>query len=154
MEIELNVMVMIQNATKNEVLIQERIKKWPGWSMPGGKLEPDESFYDCAVREIKEETGLDVKNLKQCGIIHWYYKDSHNRYLVILYKTSDYEGDLIEDSPEGKHFWCDVEKLFSTPIEKFSNRYLLFFRLFFDDSYGEAYISRENANSNWDVVYK
>jgi len=31
------------------------------WELPGGKLEPDEDIPSCLIREIKEETGLDVQ---------------------------------------------------------------------------------------------
>ena len=33
-------------------------------------LQGFKSFYDCAVREVKEETGLDVFHLKSCGVVH------------------------------------------------------------------------------------
>lgn len=31
------------------------------WDVPGGRLNPDEPFYEALAREIKEETGLSVK---------------------------------------------------------------------------------------------
>jgi 8-oxo-dGTP diphosphatase len=154
MKVELTVMVMIQNPKTGEVIVQDRVKSWSGWSMPGGKVEPDESFYDCAVREVKEETGITVRNLMPCGTIHWYYKDTGKRYLVFMYKTNDYDGELIKESPEGSHFWCDIETLFSAPIETYSNNYVKFFPLFFDDKINEAYISRDNEESEWEVIYK
>lgn len=39
-----------------------------GWEMPGGQVEEGESLKDAAIRETKEETGIDVEILKFCGI--------------------------------------------------------------------------------------
>ena len=35
------------------------------WSLPGGHLEGGESFEDCCIREVKEETGLDISNVRR-----------------------------------------------------------------------------------------
>ncbi|MBT2682693.1 NUDIX hydrolase, partial [Bacillus sp. ISL-37] len=39
-----------------------------GWEMPGGIVEEGESLKDAAVRETKEESGIDIEVLKFCGI--------------------------------------------------------------------------------------
>lgn len=39
-----------------------------GWEMPGGKLEPGESLQNAAIREVKEESGIDVEIECFCGI--------------------------------------------------------------------------------------
>jgi ADP-ribose pyrophosphatase YjhB (NUDIX family) len=44
------------------------------WGMPAGSIEVDESIYDCLVREVKEETGLDVMSAKMVAIY------SHPKY--------------------------------------------------------------------------
>jgi ADP-ribose pyrophosphatase len=40
------------------------------WELPAGKLDPGETPYSCAKREITEETGYKVKNLKKIGVIY------------------------------------------------------------------------------------
>lgn len=39
-----------------------------GWEMPGGQVEEGESLEDAAIRETKEESGIDIEILKFCGV--------------------------------------------------------------------------------------
>lgn len=39
-----------------------------GWEMPGGQVEEGESIKEAAIREVKEETGIDIKIEKFCGV--------------------------------------------------------------------------------------
>ena len=109
--VELTNMVMVEDKTTGKVLVQERIKSWKGISFPGGHVEPGESFVDSATREIKEETGLDIRNLQSCGVIHWAHNRNFNRYIVFLYKTSDFSGELLPETDEGRVFWIEPDKL-------------------------------------------
>lgn len=49
-----------------EILLIKGPKR--GWEMPGGQVEEGESLKDAAIRETKEESGIDVEVLKFCGI--------------------------------------------------------------------------------------
>jgi 8-oxo-dGTP diphosphatase len=51
---------------KNEILLIKGPKR--GWEMPGGQVEEGESLKDAAIRETKEESGIDVEIQKFCGI--------------------------------------------------------------------------------------
>lgn len=102
-------MIKITNPNTNEVVVLDKIKKegWEGLTFPGGKAEEDESLVASAIREAKEETGLDVSNLKFCGLITWIsdkYKD-----VGFLYETCTYQGNLIEDNREGKLSWIKFD---------------------------------------------
>jgi len=49
----------------DEILVIDRQKKdWPGITFPGGHVENDESIVDSVIREVKEETGLDIQTRK------------------------------------------------------------------------------------------
>lgn len=39
-----------------------------GWEMPGGQVEEGESLMDAAIRETKEESGIDIEITKFCGV--------------------------------------------------------------------------------------
>lgn len=110
-EVVLTNMCMITDRTTDKVLVQQRTKSWQGLTFPGGKLEPKESILDSVVREVKEETGLEVSNLKICGIKDWYEEKDDFRYVVFLYETADYQGELLEETDEGKLKWMDLNEL-------------------------------------------
>lgn len=103
-------MVMIRR-DDGMVLVQERILCWKGIAFPGGHAEPGESFERSAEREILEETGLTVKNLELCGIVHWDCPERKEKFIVFLYRTSDFSGELINETEEGKVFWVKEDEL-------------------------------------------
>lgn len=39
-----------------------------GWEIPGGQVEEGESLKEAAIREAKEESGIDIQVLKFCGV--------------------------------------------------------------------------------------
>ena len=80
------------------------------WNGLGGKFERGESPEDCAIRELKEESGLTAKNLVLKGFIVFPKFDGENDWHVFLFVVDDFEGELI-DSPEGKLEWIPDEKL-------------------------------------------
>ncbi|MFT4415796.1 NUDIX hydrolase [Fredinandcohnia humi] len=56
--------IVINN--KNEILLIKGPRR--GWEMPGGQVEEGESLKDAAIRETKEESGIDIEVIKFCGI--------------------------------------------------------------------------------------
>ena len=51
---------------KNEILLIKGPRR--GWEMPGGQVEEGESLADAAIRETKEESGIDIEITKFCGV--------------------------------------------------------------------------------------
>jgi ADP-ribose pyrophosphatase YjhB (NUDIX family) len=50
--------ILIKN--KTILLLKQRVNSVRSWSLPGGKVEENETLENALVREIKEETGLDI----------------------------------------------------------------------------------------------
>lgn len=143
-------MVMIQDKLTGKVIVQERVKCWCGIAFPGGHIEKDESFVDSAVREIKEETGLTVFNLKSCGVVHWLNNKTFDRYIIFLYKTTDYTGDLLSETEEGKVFWVNLEELGSMKLSPNFKKYI---PMFLGGKYNEAFGSW-NDDEPWEIIFK
>ena len=141
MNVELVTCVMIYKPETNEVLVQNRKKAYPGWSFPGGHVEAGESFLQCAVRETKEETGLDIKDVQYCGVLHWINREDDKRYLCFMYKSANFEGELLADTDEGEQFWVAVDELLATPAEKLSSMHYSLSPLFHQyGKYSEAVV--------------
>ena len=95
---------------KGNVLVQDRLDpQWPGITFPGGHVEPEESFTDSVIREVKEETGLTIENPVLCGTKQ-FQTDGGARYVVFFYKANLFHGTLCS-SAEGRVFWLPREEL-------------------------------------------
>lgn len=84
----------------------------PGvWMAPGGKLEFNEGLFECARREIMEETGLQIKNLqlKARGCGHLKDLDSEIYFYLI---TAEYAGgELGQHDDDGKLVWLTKKEI-------------------------------------------
>jgi len=106
-QVELTTLCLIHEGDR--YLLQDRVKAdWKGYTLPGGHVEPGESIVDSVIREMKEETGLTIRNPKLCGIKQ--FPIEGGRYIVFLFRTEEFEGELIS-SEEGKMHWVDKEDL-------------------------------------------
>lgn len=115
--VELTCLCMIYKDDK--ILLQNRVKKdWCGYTLPGGHIEPGESFVDGVIREMKEETGLTIRHPKLCGVKQFPIEDG--RYLVFLYKTDEFEGEVVS-SEEGQMEWiCRKDLASLSTVSDFS----------------------------------
>ena len=86
------------------------------WVAPGGKLEPGESPYDCAKRELYEETGLEVHGLYYRGLITEISPRPDWQWLMFLYVAHEFSGNVVEDKREGRLSWCSLSEVMQLAI--------------------------------------
>jgi 8-oxo-dGTP diphosphatase len=80
------------------------------WNGLGGKFEKGESPEECAIREIKEESGLSVQAPVMHGFITFPNFDGVDDWYVFIFTVEEFSGNMI-DSPEGKLEWIPDEKV-------------------------------------------
>ena len=76
----------------------------------GGHIESSEDHYTAAVREIKEESGLDVSNVK-LRAIHNINAGESTGIMLFVFTAHSSSRDLIADEREGTLHWIDVNSL-------------------------------------------
>jgi 8-oxo-dGTP diphosphatase len=94
-----------------QTLMIHRIKKENDmhlgkWNGLGGKLEPGETPEECAIREIREESGLAARNPQLKGFLTFPGFANDEDWYAFVFVVRDFEGDLVE-SPEGILQWID-----------------------------------------------
>lgn len=105
--VELTVVCLLEDGGR--VLLQNRKKEeWHGWALPGGHVEPGESFVDAVSREMQEETGLTIRHPRLVGVKQ--FPIEAGRYVVLLFKAVEWSGTLTS-SEEGEMAWIEYSKL-------------------------------------------
>ena len=104
----------------NSYLMMHRVKKkndinQDKWIGVGGKFEYGESPYDCARREIFEETGLVANTLLYRGIVT-FVSDLFGTEYMHLFTCEDFSGNLKDDCDEGELLWVPKNDVPTLPI--------------------------------------
>jgi 8-oxo-dGTP diphosphatase len=78
--------VMTREAEPKVLLIQRGDEPFKGgWAFPGGFMNMDETTEQCAVRELEEETGLQVSKIRQIGAYSKVDRDPRGRTITVAY---------------------------------------------------------------------
>jgi len=86
------------------------------WNGVGGKLDfnkGDKDVFDTAIREMKEEIGVEIKNMERVAILNFHYpylENSEKEWPVHVFLVKDWEGEPKE-SKEMRPKWFKVDEI-------------------------------------------
>ena len=83
------------------------------WIGVGGHVEHGETIDEAAIREVKEETGLDVLSLFCSGEVLFINDDYEE--MMYVYEITDFQGTLI-DCNEGELKWIPIKDIYNYPM--------------------------------------
>ena len=75
------------------------------WSYPGGHLEFGESWEACATREVREETGIEIKNLRFGMVTNDVFKKEQKHYITIFIVADFASGTVTLMEPHKCETW-------------------------------------------------
>lgn len=108
---------------KGEVLLL-RSHKWPGmYVVPGGHVELGERLEEAAIREAKEETGLDIYDLEFINFQQFIYdpafwKRRHFIFFDFAAKTDDSEVELNDEAQN--YLWSQPEAALQLSLDHYT----------------------------------
>lgn len=114
--------VFIFNPSGEMLLVKSH--KWPGkYVVPGGHVELGERIEEAAIREAKEETGLDVYDLKFILFQQYVYdtsfwKKRHFIFFDYACKTDSLSVELNDEAQE--HVWVEPEAALRLPLDTYT----------------------------------
>jgi 8-oxo-dGTP diphosphatase len=105
--------VITREAEPKVLLIQRGGEPFKGaWAFPGGFMDMDETTEQCAIRELEEETGLHVSDIKQIGAYSKVDRDPRGRTITVAYLTIIDEPIAVTGQDDAaKAEWWPVDAL-------------------------------------------
>ena len=120
--------VAILNPKREILMLHRRDNR--KWTMPGGTMEFGESLTQCALREVREESGLEVTIRDIIGTytdpdIRVAYSDGEVRQeFTIVYYGEAQGGDVRLDDESSRFSWVPLEEVTSLPLADSQKRRL------------------------------
>lgn len=139
----------------DKTLMLHRIKKKNDihegkWNGLGGKFQKGETPEECVIREVREESGLLIKNPRLHGFITFPMFDGKKDWYVFLFTAKEFEGTLI-DSKEGILQWIPNNKILDLNLWEGDRIFIPW--LFQDKFFSAKFVYENGIFKNYEVKF-
>ena len=118
--------VVFRNTENQWLLLQLTYKE--GLGLPGGNAEKNESPSECAIREVKEEIGLDI-NLGRLLLVHYIFREKYDSESIQFYFDGGTLSDeqiskiILQEDEIEEYFFIDENKVSEKMYKSMSLRF-------------------------------
>lgn len=112
-------LVVCRNAEGKWLAVKETRNR--GWWLPGGRVDPPETFFEAGLREVKEEAGIDVVLKGILRVEHNITSSTFERLKVVFYAEPKDENDSIKSIPDlesEEARWVTIDELLKLDQER------------------------------------
>lgn len=103
---------------KNDEKVAFVLREHTGWmdghyGLPGGKVEKDERVSEAAIREAKEEVGVDIRAEHLGLLLTRYRRSTDSDWVDFFFEVSEWQGEIFNAEPHlhSEVAWLDPENL-------------------------------------------
>jgi len=134
----------------NQLLLMKRNKEpnYGLWVAPGGKIERHESPHECAVRELREETGLQAHIIQLRGVVSIVSPKIAQHCMQFLFLVTAFSGDLVPDEREGEFRWWAMDEIQGLPMPPANGVFLPHVL----ESQRAFYQAKYVYNADWELI--
>lgn len=120
----------------------------------GGKIEDGESPEDCVIREVKEESNLNIINPKLRGIITFPNFQNETNWYTYVYTATEYTGNITDNCVEGELIWIKKDDIKNKKIKTWEGDFFFLNWLIENKPFFSAkFIYKNNKYINHEVKF-
>ncbi|MGX7086546.1 NUDIX hydrolase [Gemelliphila palaticanis] len=120
----------------------------------GGKIEEGETPEECIIREVKEETDLDITNPQLRGIITFPDFEENTNWYTYVFTCENFSGTITNDCSEGDLMWIKKQDILDKKINTWEGDFVFLEWIIKNKPFFSAKFVYENKNlKDYNVIF-